>query len=93
MRFALIDVKKAQKVAAGSKTTKEKNTIANELKIITAPDEVYNVWADLIAAHAQGELMDAESGKRFKIWESGSRNRGSSPRSSSSGWGTPTMRS
>ena len=66
IRFALIDVKKAQKAAAGSKATKEKNTIANELKIITAPDEVYNVWADLIAANAQGELMDPESRKKFK---------------------------
>lgn len=66
LRFALIDVKKTQKALAGSSSTKEKLNIQNELKIITAPDDVYSVWSELISAHSQGELIDPDSGKKMK---------------------------
>jgi hypothetical protein len=67
LRFALIDVKRAQKLLKGSSsTTKEGLNIQNELKIICAPNDVYDVWSELISAHSQGELIDPDSGKKMR---------------------------
>ena len=56
LRFAMIDVKKSQRSVGSSK---EKDVdIHNELKIITASKEVYDLWAELISSHAQRELID-----------------------------------
>jgi hypothetical protein len=66
LRFGMIDVKKTQK-ALSAKNIKEQDVdIHNEIKIITAADDVYNLWSELIASHSQGLLIDPESGLAFK---------------------------
>jgi hypothetical protein len=66
LRFALIDVKMTQKALSVKEPKEQELAIHNELKIITASEEVYSLWSDLISAHSEGELMDPDSGKRFK---------------------------
>ena len=67
LRFALLDVKRAQKLLKGSSSaTKENLNIQNELKIICAANDVYEVWSELISVYSQGELIDPDSGKKMK---------------------------
>lgn len=55
----MIDVQKHQ---GALKKNKEKGVdIHNELKIITASQDVYNLWAEFISSQSQGELTDPES--------------------------------
>ena len=50
-----------------TKTTKkeEKLKLTNELKLITAPDDVYKLWAEVITAAAFGELVNPDMGRKF----------------------------
>lgn len=43
LRFVVIDVKKTQKTLSGKKIKEQEVDIHNEIKIITASDEVYNL--------------------------------------------------
>ena len=63
-RFGLLDVLKAQKAAKG-KDAKEKLEIRNELKIITAPDDVYNLWSEVISSAVHGELIDPNTRLKY----------------------------
>ena len=60
----MIDVNKNLQIA---KTTKkeEKLKLTNELKLITAPDDVYKLWAEVITTAAFGELMNPDTRRKF----------------------------
>lgn len=66
----MIDVKKNQRAL---KKGKEKDIdIRNEMKIITASKNVYELWSKLISSHSQGELTDPKPLLKFrqmKGWE------------------------
>ncbi|CAA9590696.1 hypothetical protein AVDCRST_MAG81-5244 [uncultured Synechococcales cyanobacterium] len=42
----------------------------NEVKIITSTDETYNLWSELIASYAQGELINVDTNPLRKFKES-----------------------
>lgn len=68
VRFSLIDVNKSLKIAK-TKAKEEKLKLTNELKLITAPDEVYKLWSEVISAAAHGELMNPDTEKKFNARE------------------------
>jgi hypothetical protein len=37
----------------------------NEMIIITASDEIFDLWAQFITSHSNGELIDLETLKKF----------------------------
>jgi hypothetical protein len=39
--------------------------VKNEVTIITASDELFDLWAEFITAHNNGELIDPDIGKKF----------------------------
>jgi hypothetical protein len=39
--------------------------VKNEVTIITASDELFDLWAEFITAHSNGELIDPDIGKKF----------------------------
>ena len=56
-RFSMIDVVKSQHEIKKNK----KLVLTNEVKIITASDETFDLWSEVISAAAQGDLMDVDS--------------------------------
>ena len=60
----MIDVNKNLRIA---KTTKkeEKLKLSNELKLITAPDDVYKLWDEVSTAAAFGELVNPDTKRKF----------------------------
>jgi hypothetical protein len=62
--FAMLDVVKSQKATRG-KGGEEKLKITNELKIVTAPDDVFNLWSEVISSAAHGELIDPDTLLKF----------------------------
>lgn len=66
-RFAMIDVAKQQREVSKSKG-KKLLPLTNEIKIVTFPDHVYQLWEDVITCAAQGDLVDPDSatGEKFK---------------------------
>ena len=64
LRFAMIEVKKSQ--GALSKSKAANVNITNEIKIITANDEVYELWKEVISRQSQGLLLDPESMKPLR---------------------------
>ena len=66
LHFALIKVQAAQKALSANRPKEQELAIHNELKIITSSEDIYKLWSELISAHSQGELMDPDSGKKFK---------------------------
>lgn len=66
-RFSMIDVVKHQK-EANKKGGKKLLTLTNEVKIITFPDNLWNLWKEVITCAAQGDLIDPDSqnGDKFK---------------------------
>jgi hypothetical protein len=38
----------------------------NEVTIITASNELFDLWAEFITAYSNGELIDPDTGKKFK---------------------------
>ena len=64
----MIDVNKNLRIA---KTTKkeEKLKLTNELKLITSPDDVYKLWAEVITTAAFGELVNPDTGRKFNAQE------------------------
>jgi len=53
-RFTSINTKTSDKPLKGSDLT-------NELDIITAPEEIYQLWSRFIIAHGMGELIDPDT--------------------------------
>ena len=64
LRFSMIEVKKSQ--GALSKNKAADVNITNEIKIITASDEVYELWKEVISRQSQGLLLDPESMKPLR---------------------------
>ena len=59
----MIDVNKNLRI---TKTTKEeKLKLTNELKLITAPDDVYKLWVEVITSAAFGEFVNPDTGRKF----------------------------
>ena len=63
-RFSLIEVNKSLKISK-TKTKEEKLKFTNELRLITAPDDVYKLWSEVISTAAQGELFNLDTDKKF----------------------------
>lgn len=63
-RFSLIDVNKNLKLAK-TKNREKKLKITNELKLICAPNDVYDLWKEVITAAAHGELINPDTDKKF----------------------------
>ena len=64
LRFAMIDVSKSLRFSQ-SKNAKEKLKLVNELKIITALENVYSLWNEVISAAAHGELINPDTLQKF----------------------------
>ena len=66
----MIDINKNLRIA---KTTKkeEKLKLTNELKLITAPNDVYKLWAEVITAAAFGELVNLDTERKFNACQDG----------------------
>ena len=62
--FAMIDVSKSLRFSQ-SKNVEEKLKLVNELKIITSPKHVYNLWSEVISTAAHGELINLDTLQKF----------------------------
>ena len=63
-RFSLIEVNKSLKISK-TKAKEEKLKLTNELRLITAPDNVYKLWSEVISVAAHGELFNPDTDKKF----------------------------
>ena len=63
-RFSLIEVNKSLKISK-TKAKEEKLKLTTELRLITAPDNVYKLWSEVISAAAHGELFNLDTEKKF----------------------------
>jgi len=59
-QFVMLNVVKSQKALRG-KDTEKKLKITNKLKIIITPDNVFNMWSEVISSNAHGELIDPKT--------------------------------
>jgi hypothetical protein len=41
------------------------SNVKNEVTIITASDEIFDLWAQFITSHSNGELIDPNTFKKF----------------------------
>ena len=64
LRFSMIDVNKSLRISR-TKGVEEKVKLVNELKIITAPEEIYNLWSEVISSAAHEELYNLNTGSKF----------------------------
>ena len=64
LQFSMIDVNKSLWISR-TKGAEEKLKLVNELKIITAPEEIYNLWSEVISRAAHGELYNPDTGSKF----------------------------
>jgi hypothetical protein len=60
----MIDIKKNQ--GALNRKNQKEIDIHNEIKIITASQDVYDLWSEVISCQLQGQLIDPESLSPFK---------------------------
>ena len=60
----MIDVNKSLRISR-TKGAEEKLKLVNELKIITTPEEIYNLWSEVISKAAHGELYNPDTGSKF----------------------------
>ena len=64
LRFSMIDMNKSFRISR-MKGAEEKLKLVNELKIITTPEEIYNLWSEVISRAAHGELYNPDTGSKF----------------------------
>ena len=64
LRFSMIDVNKSFQISR-TKEAEEKLKLVNELKIITAPKEIYNLWSEVISRAVHGEIYNPDTGSKF----------------------------
>ena len=67
-RFSMIEVNKSLKISK-TKAKEEKLKLTNELRLITAPDDIYKLWSEVISAAAHGELFNPDTDKKFNARE------------------------
>ena len=48
-----------------TKAKEEKLKLTNKLRLITAPDDVYKLWSEVISIAAHGELLNPDTDKMF----------------------------
>ena len=60
----MIDVNKNHQLSK-KKGGDDKLKLTNELKIISAPDDVYGLWAELIVCASTGDLVDPDTCMKF----------------------------
>jgi len=63
-QFAMIDVNKNHMLAK-KKSGDDKLELVNELKIISAPDDLFSLWSEVIIVIALGELYDSDKDIKF----------------------------
>ena len=63
-RFAMIDMTKSQSLSK-KKGREEKLKLVNKLKIITTPEEVYNLWSKVMRNAVHGDFGDPISLFKF----------------------------
>ena len=63
-RFSMIDVVKSLKMTK-KKDKSERLKLLNELKLITAPEDIYRLWSDVITNAAHGELYNPDTNLKF----------------------------
>ena len=64
LRFSMIDVNKSLRLSK-TKGAQEKLKLVNELKIITAPEDIYDLWSEVICNTAHGELYNPDMDAKF----------------------------
>ena len=64
LRFSMIDVNKSLRISR-TEGVEEKLKLMNELKIITTPEEIYNLWSEVISKATHGELYNPDTGSKF----------------------------
>ena len=64
LRFSMIDVNKSLRISR-TNGAEEKLKLVNELKIITAPKEIYYLWSEVISRATHGELYNPDTGSKF----------------------------
>ena len=62
--FSLVDVVKSLKMTK-KKDKSERLKLFNELKLITAPEDIYRLWSDVIMNAAYGELYNPDTNLKF----------------------------
>ena len=60
----MIDVNKNHQLSK-KKGGDDKLKLTNKLKIISAPDDVYGPWAELIVCASTGDLVDPDTYMKF----------------------------
>ena len=60
----MIEVNKSHE-ASKRKDAEEALDIHNEIKIITASQETFDLWSELISSQSHGELMNPETMAKF----------------------------
>ena len=63
-RFSMIDVVKSLKMTK-KKDKSERLKLLNELKLITAPEDIYRLWSDVITNAAHGEFYNPDTNLKF----------------------------
>ena len=63
-RFSMIDVVKSLKMTK-KKDKSERLKLLNELKLITATEDIYRLWSDVITNAAHGELYNPDTNLKF----------------------------
>jgi len=64
----MIDVNKSLKMSQ-KKDREEKVKLTNEFNLITAPNDVYKLWSNIITNAAHGELFNLNTNKKFNAKE------------------------
>ena len=60
----MIDVNKSLQLSK-SKGAEEKLKLVNELKIITAPEDIYDLWSEVICSAAHRDLYNPDTEAKF----------------------------
>ena len=63
-RFSMIDVVKSLKMTK-KKDKSERLKLLNELNLITAPEDIYRLWSDMITNATHGELYNPDTNLKF----------------------------
>ena len=63
-RFSMIDIVKSLKMTK-KKDKSERLKLFNELKLITAPEDIYRLWSDVITNAAHDKLYNPDTNLKF----------------------------
>ena len=63
-RFSMINVMKSLKMTK-KKDKSERLKLLNELKLITASEDIYRLWSDMITNAAHSKLYNPDTNQKF----------------------------